>query len=50
MIPIVAGDFRRFALSARQKDGGSNAPVRLIYVADIGKLEHTGGLRRAGPA
>ena len=28
--------------------GGANAPVRLIYVADIGKLEHTAGFEEPG--
>jgi nitroreductase len=48
LIPVVAGDLRRLALGARQQDGGSNAPVRLIYVADIGKLEHTQGFDEPG--
>jgi nitroreductase len=48
LVPIVAGDLRRFALGTRQGDGGANAPVRLIYVADIGKLEHTSGFDQPG--
>src|SRR5271166_2319945 len=40
LVPVAAGDHRRLALGARQGAGGSNAPVRLIYVADVGKLEH----------
>jgi nitroreductase family protein len=48
LIPVVAGDLRRFALGARQGDGGANAPVRLIYVADIAKLEHTSGFDEPG--
>ena len=48
LIPIAAGDNRRLALGARQGAGGSNAPVRLIYVADIGKLEHTAGFDEPG--
>jgi hypothetical protein len=48
LIPVVSGDLRRLALSARQQDGGLNAPVRLIYVADIGKLEHTRGFDEPG--
>ncbi len=46
LIPIAAGDQRRLALGARQGVGG--APVRLIYVADIGKLEHTAGFEEPG--
>jgi nitroreductase len=48
LIPIIVGDLRRLALGARQQDGGLNAPVRLIYVADIGKLEHTRGFDEPG--
>jgi nitroreductase len=48
LVPIAAGDLRRFALGAGQGAGGSNAPVRLIYVADIGKLEDTAGYEEPG--
>jgi nitroreductase len=48
LVPVVAGDLRRFALGARQGEGGSNAPVRLIFVADIGKLERTAGFDEPG--
>src|SRR5271165_5134077 len=48
LIPVVSGDLRRLALGARQGDGGSNAPVRLIYVADIDRLEHTSGFEEPG--
>ena len=48
LIPVVSGDLRRLALGVRQGDGGSNAPVRLIYVADIGRLERTSGFEEPG--
>ncbi len=48
LIPVVAGDLRRLALGARQGDGGSNAPARLIYVAEIGRLEETQGFDEPG--
>ncbi len=48
LVPAVEGDLRRFALGARQGAGGANAPVRLIYVADIGKLEQTAGFDEPG--
>ncbi len=48
LFPAAAGDFRPLALGARQGAGGANAPVRLIYVADIGKLEHTAGFDEPG--
>lgn len=46
--PVVAGDLRRFALGARQPERGAQAPVRLIYVADVGKLERTQGFDEPG--
>jgi len=45
---VLAEDLRPLALGARQGDGGSHAPVRLIYVADIGKLDHTSGFEEPG--
>jgi len=48
LVPAAKGDLRRFALGARQGFGGANAPVRLIYVADVGKLEHTAGFDEPG--
>jgi nitroreductase len=48
LIPVAGGDHRRLALAAREGAGGSNAPVRLIYVADINKLEHTAGFDEPG--
>jgi len=48
LVPVAAGDHRRLALGARQGGGGSNAPARLIYVADVGKLEHTAGFEEPG--
>ncbi len=48
LTPVVAGDLRRLALNARQLDGGAKAPVRLIYVADIARLEHTSGFDEPG--
>jgi len=48
LVPLTSGDLRRFALGPRQGAGGANAPVRLIYVADIAKLEHTAGFGEPG--
>ena len=48
LVPVAAGDHRRLALGARQGAGGANAPVRLVYVADLGKLEHTAGYEEPG--
>src|SRR5208282_884084 len=48
LAPVAAGDHRRIALGARQGAGGANAPVRLVYVADIRKLEQTAGFDEPG--
>lgn len=45
---IAAGDLRRLALGAHQGATGAEAPVRLVYVADIDKLEHTAGFEEPG--
>jgi hypothetical protein len=48
LVPVVAGDLRRFAIGRGQGNAGAEAPVRLIYVADIDKLVHTSGYREPG--
>jgi len=47
---VCAEDLRAFALSHGQsrEDPGAHAPVRLIYVADLDRLEHTGGFEEPG--
>jgi len=46
--PAVAGDLRRLAISRGQANWGAEAPVRLIYVADIDKLANTSGYQEPG--
>jgi nitroreductase len=48
LLPVAAGDHRRIALGARQGSGGANAPARLVYVADLDKLERTAGFDEPG--
>jgi len=48
LTPVVAGDLRRLALGARQDETGANAPLRLVFVADVDKLEHTSGFEEPG--
>jgi SagB-type dehydrogenase family enzyme len=48
LIPVVTGDLRSFVIGAGQANIGDNAPVRLIYVADIDKLSHTSGYQEPG--
>jgi nitroreductase len=47
---VVPGDLRALAIGRRQSktDTGAGAPVRLIYVADLGRLVHTRGVREPG--
>lgn len=42
LVPVAAGDFRFLAIGERQAKAGSNAPLRLIYVADIDKFKTAG--------
>jgi hypothetical protein len=48
LLPAVAGDLRRLAIGRGQAPAGAEAPVRLIYVADIDKLVHTSGFQEPG--
>jgi hypothetical protein len=48
LIPVVQGDLRSLAISRGQNASGSIAPVRLLYVVDIDKLEHTAGFQEPG--
>ena len=48
LVPVVAGDLRRLAIGWEQAHVGAEAPVRLIYVADIDKLVHTSGFQEPG--
>jgi hypothetical protein len=42
MTPVATGDNRSLAIGPRQRISGTDAPVRLIYVADIDKFETAG--------
>ena len=48
LVPAVAGDLRRLAIGRGQANAGAEAPVRLIYVADIDKLANTSGFQEPG--
>ena len=48
LVPVVAGDLRRFAIGRGQGNAGAKAPLRLIYVADIDKLANTSGFQEPG--
>jgi SagB-type dehydrogenase family enzyme len=48
LVPVAAGDLRRHAIGPGQAQAGAEAPVRLIYVADIDRLAHTSGFKEPG--
>ncbi len=48
LVPVTDGDLRRFAIGRGQGGAGADAPVRLIYVADVDKLVHTAGYQEPG--
>ena len=48
LLPVVAGDLRSLVIGQGQASFGENAPVRLIYVADIEKLANTSGYQEPG--
>ena len=48
LLPVASGDFRPLALNRGQGKLGGDAPVQLIYVADIDKLANTAGFPEPG--
>jgi nitroreductase len=48
LIPVSQEDLRPLAIGPGQSGFASIAPVRLIYVADIGKLTNTAGYQEPG--
>jgi nitroreductase len=42
LLPLIGGDYRVLAIGPGQGTMGANAPVRLIYVADIDKFKNAG--------
>jgi hypothetical protein len=46
--PVTSGDLRRLAIGRGQSRSGDEAPVRLVFVADIDKLVHTSGFQEPG--
>ncbi len=48
LVPVISEDLRTLAIGQGQVSLGDKAPVRLIYVADINKLENTSGYQEPG--
>jgi len=42
LIPVLREDLRALAIGQGQGSAGANAPIRLIYVVDIGKFSRAG--------
>ena len=45
---VLSDDIRRLAFGPRQRPVSPNAPVQLLYVVDLDKLEHTSGFEEPG--
>jgi len=45
--PVYAGDLRKLAINYGQKGAGANAPIRIIFVADLDKYK-TAGFQEPG--
>jgi len=48
LVPVVARDLRHLALNPGQGLLGATAPVRLVFVVDLDRLEHTSGFEEPG--
>ena len=48
LFPITVGDLRAGAMTPRQHGIEAKAPVQLIYVVDLERLEHTKGFQEPG--
>ena len=46
--PVATGDLRRLAIGRGQDFAGAEAPVRLLFVADIDRLANTRGYQEPG--
>jgi Nitroreductase family. len=48
LLPVVAGDLRALAIGPGQANFVTEAPVQLIYIADVHKLSNTSGYQEPG--
>ncbi len=48
LVRVSGRDVRRLALGPRQPPLSPDAPVQLVFVVDLDKLEHTGGYEEPG--
>jgi hypothetical protein len=45
---VCAADLRRHAFNPRQPQRADGAPVELVFVVDLGRLDHTQGFEEPG--
>ena len=48
LVPVTARDLRSLAIGRGQRAMVTDAPVQIVYVADVHKLTHTAGFREPG--
>ncbi|HEX7669682.1 MAG TPA: nitroreductase family protein [Polyangiaceae bacterium] len=48
LVPVLGEDVRALCLGPRQPNPSPGAPVHLVFVVDIDKLEHTSGFEEPG--
>ncbi len=48
LVPVAAEDVRSFAFTPGQPSVSAEAPVQLVFVVDVGKLENTSGFEEPG--
>ena len=48
LVPVIKGDLRALAIGPGQANFVANAPVQLIYIADVYKLSNTSGYQEPG--
>lgn len=48
LLPVVAEDLRSLAIGRGQREMATDAPVQIVYVADVHRLTHTAGFEEPG--
>jgi len=48
LLPVVADDLRPLAIGRGQREMATDAPVQIVYVADVHRLTHTAGFEEPG--
>ena len=48
LLPVAADDLRPLAIGRGQREMATDAPVQIVYVADVHRLTHTAGFEEPG--